>query len=76
LSPFIPAALGGGSSWPADARSTQGASSPTGSLSGGSLLVQAVEAVHTGQTDQSSSDQKILHVVVFNDTFRCQHTFW
>jgi hypothetical protein len=48
LSPFTPVALGGGSSRPADARSTQCASSPMGSLPGGSLLVQTVEVVHTG----------------------------
>jgi hypothetical protein len=31
--------------------------------------------IATGQTDRSSGDQKLLHVVVFmfNDTFRCQH---
>jgi hypothetical protein len=43
-------ALGGRSNWPADARSTQGASSSTGSLSRGNSLVQAVEAVHTSLT--------------------------
>jgi hypothetical protein len=82
LSPFIPVALGGGSSWPADARSTQGASSPMGSLPEGSSLVQTAEAVQTGHTDNHGQldrselrRQEVLHVVVFmfNDTFRCQH---
>jgi hypothetical protein len=49
LSPFVLAVLGGGSSWHADARSTQDASSLTGSLPGRRFLVQAVEA-HTGLT--------------------------
>jgi hypothetical protein len=51
LAPLIPATLGGGFNWPADARSIQCASSPTESLPGGSSLVQAVEAVHTGITN-------------------------
>jgi hypothetical protein len=46
-------ALGGGSSWSADARSTQGASSLTGSLSDGSSLVQAAESVHIGLTGRA-----------------------
>jgi hypothetical protein len=50
LSPFVLAAHGGGSSWSANARSTQGASSPMGSIPRGSSLVQAAEAVHTGLT--------------------------
>jgi hypothetical protein len=82
LSPFIPVVLGGGSSWPVDARSTQGASSPMGSLPEGSSLVQTAEAVQTGHTDNRGQldrselrRQEVLHVVVFmfNDTFRCQH---
>jgi hypothetical protein len=61
LSPFVLAALGGGSSWPVDARSIQGSSSPMGSLPGGSLLVQVAETMHTGQTDnRDRSDQSEL----------------
>jgi hypothetical protein len=52
-SPFMLATLGGRSSWPTDARSTQGASSLTGSLPGVSSLVQVVEVVHTGLTSRA-----------------------
>jgi hypothetical protein len=60
LSPLIQVALGGGFSWLADARSTQGASSLTESLSGGSSLVQVVEAMHIGLTDRTyRSDRQV-----------------
>jgi hypothetical protein len=42
--------LGGGSSLFVDARSTKGASSLMVSLLGGSLLVQAIEVMHTSLT--------------------------
>jgi hypothetical protein len=61
LFPFVSTALGGGSSWLANGRSTQCASSPTGSLSGGSSLDQTVEAVHTGLTGRAyQSDRSEL----------------
>jgi hypothetical protein len=82
LSPLGPTMLGGRSSWPADARSTQCTSSLMGSLSERGSLVHAVEA--TCRSDRlhlpatCRSDQKVMHevVFVFNDTFWCQHTFW
>jgi hypothetical protein len=46
LSPFVPVALGGGSSGHADARSTQDASSLTGALPKRIFLVQAAEATY------------------------------
>jgi hypothetical protein len=77
LSPFIPTALGGGSSWPADARSTHDASSLMGSLPGRRFLVQ-VQRLHTGLAGWSSSDQKLLHEVMFvcNGMFWCQQGRW
>jgi hypothetical protein len=52
LSPLILVVLGGGSSWPADARSTQDAPSPMGYLLGKDFLVQAVEAAYrSGQLE-------------------------
>jgi hypothetical protein len=46
LSPFVPAALRGGSSWLADARSIQDASSLTWSFLGRRFLVEAAEATY------------------------------